>query len=100
MPLTVDEAEIVLKTFIAEEQRRLQTILKPYMDELCHVSFRKPPPPVRMQDGRTMVYIGPTAEDMAGIYKAPRWLEQLCQEDPTMRHMLRQIRRDQSDDIS
>ena len=93
MALTAEESEFVLKEFIADEQRRLQTVLKPYMDELCSVSFRKTPPPVQMPDGRLMRYVGPTAEDIAGPYKAPRWLESLCREDVRFVDALRRVRR-------
>lgn len=92
MALTAEEAEFVLKEFIADEQRRLQTVLKPYMDELCHVSMRKPPAPLMMPDGRVMRYVGPTAEDIGGPYKAPRWLEALCFEDMRFVEALRRVR--------
>lgn len=93
MSLTAEEAEFVLKEFLADEQRRLQTVLKPYMDELCHVSARKPPGMVTLPDGRVMRYVGPTAEDIAGPYKAPHWLESLCREDMRFIDSLRRIKR-------
>ena len=79
--MTADEAEFVLKEIVSREQQRFQQIMKPYFHELSHVMARKPPSPITMLDGRVMQYVGPTAEDLGGRYKAPRWLEELCQED-------------------
>lgn len=92
MPLTEDEAEFALKEIISREQQRLQKIMKPYFNELSHVLARKPPSPVAMPDGRVMRYVGPTATDMSGPYKAPRWLEEICQEDYELRHDLARYR--------
>ena len=93
MALTSKEVEFILREFIADEQRRLQTVLKPYIAELCHVAARKPPQPVHLPDGRVMIYKGPTADDLGGPYKAPRWLEELCRDDMRFVDTLRRVRR-------
>lgn len=91
--LTEDEAEFLLKELIQKEQRRLQTILKPYFAELCELGSRKPPRSIDMGDGKFAVYIGPTATDMAGPYKVPRWLDELATQDNDLVNALNYYRR-------
>ena len=92
MALTADEAEFVLKAILNREQQRFQQIMKPYYAELCHVTTRRPPRPVEMPDGRVMQYVGPTADDLGGPYRAPRWLEELSMEDFSLAHDLARLR--------
>ena len=88
-----DEAAFVLHEIIRQEQQRLQRVLKPFMDELCNLEARKPPRPVELPDGRVMIYKGPSAEDIAGPYKAPKWLEELAAQDDLIRYQLSRYRR-------
>lgn len=93
MTLRAEEAEFLLKDMIADEQRRLQTILAPHFAALCDIEARKPPRPVVM-DGRMFTYVGPTAEDMTGRpYSAPDWLENLCRDDVRFAQRLEYFRR-------
>jgi len=92
MALTAEEAEFALKAILSREQQRFQQIMKPYMQELSHVMARKPPMPVTLPDGRVMQYVGPTADDLGGAYKAPQWLNELCQEDYALMHDLARFR--------
>lgn len=92
MPLSTDEAEYLLKEVLAEEQRRMQLLMKPYISALVEIEWRKPPHPITMPDGRVAIYRGPTAEDMAGPYKAPTWLEEMCRDDVRMASLLRRHR--------
>jgi len=78
MKLSEPEAEYLLRAILAREQQRWQAILAPYLEALAEVEARKPPQPIQMPDGRVAAYIGPTAEDVAGAYRAPRWLEKMC----------------------
>jgi hypothetical protein len=75
--LTAEEAEFLLRDIIVQEQQRSLNLLRPYMAELAHIEARKPPQPVSLPDGRTAVYVGPTAEQLGGPYRAPRWLEEM-----------------------
>jgi hypothetical protein len=77
--LTAEEAEVVLKGILDREERRYRTIMSPYYDALFEIDLRKPPRPVQMPDGTFMVYKGPTAENIAGPYKAPTWLARMCE---------------------
>jgi hypothetical protein len=81
MAMTAEEAEFVLRAIVSREQRRFQQLMKPYLHELFDVLRRKPPSPIAMPDGRVTRYVGPTADDLGGPYRAPRWLEELCLED-------------------
>jgi hypothetical protein len=92
MSLTADEAEFVLKAVMSREQQRFQQIIKPYFAELGHAIARQPPRPVTLPDGRVMQYVGPTAEDLGGPYRAPSWLEELCSEDYSLAHDLARYR--------
>jgi hypothetical protein len=78
MNLTPDEAEYVLRQIIARAQRSLQQILTPHLEALTEIAARKPPAPVQLPNGGFAIYTGPTAEDIAGPWHAPRWLETLC----------------------
>jgi hypothetical protein len=92
MALTAEEAEYLLKQILADEQRRVQAILRPYVHALMDIEYRKPPHPTQMPDGRFMVYCGPKAEEIVGAYKAPGWLEDMCREDMRIAHDLRRFR--------
>lgn len=92
MPLSSDEAEYLLKEILAEEQRRMQLLMKPYVSALVEIETRKPPRSVALSDGRFMTYVGPTAEDIAGPYKAPAWLEEMCRDDMRIGDILRRYR--------
>lgn len=78
MSLTQDEAEYVLQGIITREQQRLSALLTPYLEELTSIRMRRPPRPVQMPDGSMMVYTGPSADEIVGLYRAPAWLESMC----------------------
>jgi hypothetical protein len=82
MTLSRDDAESLLKQLIIDEQRRLQLLLAPYIEELSNIEARKPPCGVTGSDGLQYVYCGPTAEDILGRYKAPKWLENIASNYP------------------
>jgi hypothetical protein len=80
MQLTPDEAEYVLRQIVTRAQRRLQQLLAPHMDALTEIASRKPPPPVPLPNGDFAIYTGPTADEMAGPWRPPQWLEALCRD--------------------
>ena len=50
--ITSEEAEYLLRSIIADEQRRLHLLLMPYTVALSEIESRKPPRPVTLPDGR------------------------------------------------
>ncbi len=76
--MTQDEAEYVLKGIIDRERQRIQVQLTPYICELARIEIYKPPRPMQLPDGRWAIYSGPTTDQVAGPYQAPRWLEAMC----------------------
>jgi hypothetical protein len=90
--ITSEEAEYLLRSIIADEQRRLHLLLMPYTVALSEIESRKPPRPVTLPDGRAMMYVGPTAESIAGVYKTPEWLSSMVRQDMMMSDRLRRYR--------
>lgn len=92
MTLSPEEAEYILKEIIADQQQRLQLLLAPYIAALVEIDARKPPRPVPLPDGRTMVYCGPTGDDIAGPWTAPEWLDRMVRDDHQLARSLARFR--------
>ena len=95
--LTEDECEFLLKTILSEHDRRHRIMLAPFTQELSHILMRKPPRPTMMPDGRIMTYVGPTATDLGGDYRPPRWLIEMA-EGFDYSHALAKYRRQMGDE--
>lgn len=91
--LSLDEAEHLLTYLINTERERLEILLAPYYSALSEAGLYRPTPSYGLPDGSRISYHGPTAEDIAGPYKAPRWLEQLSLSQPGINYQLRRFRR-------
>ena len=97
--MTEEEAVFVLRAIIEKERRHMQLMLEPFIAELTHLEARRPLQPVTLPDGRVMIYKGPTATDLGGLYAAPRWLQSMADNDPTLRYELGRFRRGNAPEI-